>query len=161
MNDMEKEFIKKVNIDKAKNKAKDCISLTIFSILTYIVPLLFGDFDFGLVFELLTLIFIFIARNNMKNYDEDRSKRYTIFAMIPIGWLLIYDFITLIANTSDAIDLTFLWYDFILGDGITILIIIILYAINKDLRKADNPEKYKESTDWFYERLDEKDTEKK
>ena len=81
--------------------------------------------------------------------------------MIPIGWLLIYDFITLIANTSDAIDLTFLWYDFILGDGITILIIIILYAINKDLRKADNPEKYKESTDWFYERLDEKDTEKK
>lgn len=161
MNDMEKEFIKKVNIDKAKNKAKDCISLTIFSILTYIVPLLFGDFDFGLVFELLTLIFIFIARNNMKNYDEDRSKRYTIFAMIPIGWLLIYDFITLIANTSDAIDLTFLWYDFILGDGITILIIIILYAINKDLRKADNPEKYKESTDWFYERLDEKDTKKK
>ena len=35
----------------------------------------------------------------------------------------------------------------------------MLFVINKDLRKADNPEKYKESTDWFYERLDEKDNE--
>lgn len=38
-----------------------------------------------------------------------------------------------------------------------ILDLVILFVINKNLRKADNPEKYKESTDWFYERLDEKD----
>lgn len=157
MNDNEKEFIKKVNIDKAKNKTTACILLTIVSLLTYVVPLLFGDFDFGLVFELLTLIFIFIARNNMTKYDEDRSKRYTILAMIPIGWLLIYDFITILSYISDAIDLAFLGFDFILGEGFTILTMMILFAMNKDLRKADNPEKYKESTDWFYERLDEKD----
>lgn len=31
---------------------------------------------------------------------------------------------------------------------------VILFLINKDLSKADNPEKYKESTDWFYEKYE-------
>lgn len=34
---------------------------------------------------------------------------------------------------------------------------MILFAINKDLSKADNPIKYKESTDWFYEQHEEKE----
>lgn len=157
MNDKEKEFVKNVNIDKAKNKIMACIGLTIISLLSYVVPLMFGNFDFGMVFEILTLVFIFIARHYMSNYDEDRSKRFTIFAMIPIGWLLIYDLITILSYVSNVLDFTFLGLDFVLQEGFTILDLLILLAINKDLRKADNPEKYKESTDWFYERLDEKD----
>lgn len=157
MNDNEKNFIKNVNIDKAKNKTIGCITLTIISLLSYVVPLMFGDFDFGMVFEIFTLVFIFMARNYMTKYDEDRSKRYIILAMIPIGWLLIYDFITIMSYVSDILDFTFLGFDFALQEGFTILDLMILFAINKDLRKADNPEKYKESTDWFYERLDEKD----
>lgn len=157
MNDKEKEFVKNVNIDKAKNKIMACIGLTIISLLSYVVPLMFGNFDFGMVFEILTLVFIFIARHYMSNYDEDRSKRFIIFAMIPIGWLLIYDFITILSYVSNVLDFTFLGLDFVLQEGFTILDLLILLAINKDLRKADNPEKYKESTDWFYERLDEKD----
>ena len=77
--------------------------------------------------------------------------------MIPIGWLLIYDLITILPYVSDILDFTFLGLSFILQEICIILDLIILFAINKDLRKADNPEKYKESTDWFYERLDEKD----
>lgn len=157
MTDNEKEFVKKVNIDKAKNKTVVCIILTIINLCSYVLPLMFGDFDFGMVFEILTLVFIFMARHYMSNYDEDRSKRFTIFAMIPIGWLLIFDLITIMSYVSDVIDFTFLGLDFILQEGFTILDLIILFAINKDLRKADNPEKYKESTDWFYERLDKKD----
>lgn len=157
MNDKEKEFVKNVNIDKAKNKIMACIGLTIISLLSYVVPLMFGNFDFGMVFEILTLVFIFIARHYMSNYDEDRSKRFIIFAMIPIGWLLIYDLITILSYVSNVLDFTFLGLDFVLQEGFTILDLLILLAINKDLRKADNPEKYKESTDWFYERLDEKD----
>jgi hypothetical protein len=157
MNDNEKEFIKKINIDKAINKTVACILLTIISLLTYVAPLMVGDFDFGMVFELFTLIFIFMARNYMAQYDENRSKRYTILAMIPIGWLLIYDFITVMLYVSNVLDFTFGGFDFVLQEGITIIDLIILFAINKDLKKADNPEKYKESTDWFYERLDEKD----
>ena len=156
MTDTEKDFSKKVNIDKAKNKTIGCMVLTIISLFSYIVPLMFGDFDFGMIFEILTLIFIFMARNQMSKYDEDRSKIYTILAMIPIGWLLIYDLITILSYVSDVLDFTFLGLDFVLQGGFTILSLMILFAINKDLRKADNPEKYKESTDWFYERLDEK-----
>ena len=157
MNDKEKEFVKNVNIDKAKNKIMACIGLTIISLLSYVVPLMFGNFDFGMVFEILTLVFIFIARHYMSNYDEDCSKRFIIFAMIPIGWLLIYDFITILSYVSNVLDFTFLGLDFVLQEGFTILDLLILLAINKDLRKADNPEKYKESTDWYYERLDEKE----
>ena len=159
MNDKEKEFIKNVNIDKAKNKTMACIGLTIISLLSYVVPLMFDDFDFGMIFEIFTLVFIFMARHYMSEYDEDRSKRFTIFAMIPIGWLLIYDLITILSYVTDVFDFTFLGLDFVLQEGFTILDLLILFAINKDLRKADNPEKYKESTDWFYERLDEKDNE--
>ena len=120
------------------------------------MPFILGDFDFGMIFEIFTLIFILIARIYMSKYDEDRSKRFIIFAMIPIGWLLIYDLITVLVYVSDVLDFTFLSFDFILQEGFTLLDLLILYAIYKDLRKADNPEKYKESTDWFYERLDEK-----
>ena len=157
MTNKEKEFVKNINIDKAKNKTIPAIVLTNISLLSYVYPLIFGDFDFGIFFEILTLVFIFMARSNMKKYDEDRSKRYTIFAMIPIGWLLIYDFITILSYVSNMLDLTVLGLDFVFKEECIILILLILFAINKDLRKADNPEKYKESTDWFYERLDEKD----
>ncbi len=157
MTDNEKNFVKNVNIDKAKNKTIICIALTIISLLSYVVPFMFGDFDFGIFFEFFTLFFIFMARNNMTKYDEDRSKRYTIFAMIPIGWLLIYDLITILSYVSDMLDFTFLGLDFVLQEGFTILDLLILFAINKDLRKADNPEKYKESTDWFYEKLEKED----
>lgn len=159
MTDKEKQFVKNVNIDKANNKTMACVGLTIISILSYLVPLMFGEFDFGMIFEILTLIFIFMARYYMSIYDVDKSKRYTIFAMIPIGWLLIYDIITILSYISDALDFTFLGVGFVLQEGVTIVDLIILFAINMDLRKADNPEKYKESTDWFYERLDEKEEE--
>lgn len=156
MTDNEREFAKNINVDKAKNKTIGCIVLTIISLLSYVMPFILGDFDFGMIFEIFTLIFILIARIYMSKYDEDRSKRFIIFAMIPIGWLLIYDLITVLVYVSDVLDFTFLSFDFILQEGFTLLDLLILYAIYKDLRKADNPEKYKESTDWFYERLDEK-----
>ena len=71
--------------------------------------------------------------------------------MLPIGWLLIYDLITIISCSSNVFDLTFLGINFLFQELTTILSLVILYLIIKDLRKADNPEKYKESTDWFYE----------
>ena len=93
----------------------------------------------------------------MSIYDEDRSKRFTILSMIPIGWLLIYDLIVTFSNVSDIVELTFLGFDFVFQEGFIILDLVILYLITKDLDKADNPEKYKDSTDWFFERPDEND----
>jgi len=159
MTEKEKEFAKNINVDKANNKTIACITLTTISILSYVLPLLMGDFDFGIVFESITLIFIFIAKYYMSIYDVDRSKRYTILSMIPIGWILIYDFIASLSSVSDIVDLTFLGFDFVFQEGFMILDLVVLYLIIKDLNKADNPEKYKESTDWFFERPDENDGE--
>ncbi len=156
MEDKEKEFIKKVNIDKAKNKTSVSILLMIISILTYVVPLMYGEFDFGIVFEIISLVFLLIARNYMSKYDEIRSKRYVIFSMVAIGWILIYDIMLLCSYIQDIADLALLGYDFYFGEIFSILYFIILIAINKDLSKANDSTKYKESTDWFYEKYEEK-----
>ena len=62
MTNNEVEFSKTTNIDKAKNKIKFCIGLTIISLVSYVKPLIVGDFDFGIVFEIVSLIFVLIAR---------------------------------------------------------------------------------------------------
>ena len=75
-------------------------------------------------------------------------------AMLSIGWLLVYDIVTIVLSAYDFIDLLDLSTGFILQEIFTLLGFSFLFVIYKDLRKADNPEKYKESTDWFYESLD-------
>lgn len=157
MSDEEKEFIKKVNVDKAKNKTIAPILLMVLSLLTYVVPLIYGEFDFGIVFEIISLVFLLVARNYMSKYDESKAKRYIICSMVAIGWILIYDIILLCSSIQDVIDLAFLGYDYFFGEMFSILYLIILFAINRDLSKADNPIKYKESTDWFYEKYEEKE----
>lgn len=154
MKDEEKEFIKKVNVDKANNKTIVPIVLIILSLLTYVIPFILGEFDFGIIFEMASLIFLLIARNYMSKYDEARAKRYIICSMVSIGWILIYDIILFCASAQDIIDVAFLGYDYFFSEILSILYLIMLFAINKDLSKADNPTKYKESTDWFYEKYE-------
>lgn len=157
MTEDEKNFIKKVNIDKAKNKTIAPIILMIISILTYVMPLIFGEFDFGIIFEIASLVFLFIARNYMSKYDEIRSKRYIICSMVSIGWILIFDIMIFISSIQDIVDLALVGYDYFFGEILSILYLMILFAINRDLSKADNPDKYKESTDWFYEKYEDKE----
>lgn len=157
MTDKEKEFIKKINVDKAKNKASASMLLIIISLLTYVIPLIYGEFDFGIIFEIVSLVFLVMAKSYMTKYDDIKAKRYIICSMIAIGWILIYDIILLCATMEDIVDLAFLGYDYFFGEGVTILYVSTLFAINRDLSKADNPERYKESTDWFYEKYEEKE----
>ena len=154
MTDKEREFIREENIDKAKKKTIAPMVFIGISLLTYVMPLMWGEFDFGILFEVASLVFLILARNYMSQYDETRAKRYIICSIVSIGWILIYDIILLCVSIQDAIDVAFLGYDYLLGAFFLILYLIILFAINKDLSKADNPEKYKESTDWFYERYE-------
>ena len=154
MENDEKEFVKKINVDKAKNRTKYAIICFIVSVLSYVMPFIVGEYDFGIVFEIATLICIFIARSHMSIYDEDGSKRYIVIAMLSIGWLLVYDIVTIVLSAYDFIDLLDLSASLILQEIFTLFGFSFLIAIYKDLRKADNPEKFKESTDWFYESLD-------
>ena len=154
MENDEKKFVKKINVDKAKNKTEFAIACFIVSILSYVMPFLVGEYDFGIVFEIATLVCIFIARSRMSIYDEDGSKRYIVIAMLSIGWLLVYDIVTIVLSAYDFIDILDMSVSLILQEIFTLFGFSFLFAIYKDLRKADNPEKFKESTDWFYESLD-------
>ena len=75
MTDEEMEFVRKVNIDKANNKTGIAIVLIVLSMLTYIAPLAFGEFDFGIIFEGISLIFLLIAKMYMSEYKEVSSKK--------------------------------------------------------------------------------------
>jgi Sec-independent protein secretion pathway component TatC len=154
MEKLDKDFIKKVNIDKANNKTIGEIIIIGISIATYIEPLINGIFDFGIIFEVASLIFLLLARKYMSKYDEIKAKRYIICSMLAIGWIIIYDIIFVFSLKNVDADV------YGMGMALTILYLTGLFAINKDLAKAENPEKYKKSTDWFYERSEEENNEK-
>ena len=82
------------------------------SLLTYVMPM-WGEFDFGVSFEVASLVFLILARNYMSQYDETRAKRYIICSIVSIGWILIYDIILLCVSIQDAIDVAFLGYDYL------------------------------------------------
>ena len=155
MNDDEKNFIRKVNIDKARNVSKIAMVLIIISILTYVIPLLMGEFDFGVVFEIISLIFLLISNSFMGKYNETRAKRYLICSMVAIGGILIYDLISLLTSIASGVDIFIAGYAYGGGEFLTIAYLILLFKINNDLANADNPTKYKEKMDWFYEGYDE------
>lgn len=154
MTDEEKNFIKKINIDKAINKTKFTIILIVVSILTYVIPIFLRVLDFGIFFEIISLIFLIISRNYMLKYDEVKAKKYIICSLIPIGWLLIYDFIIFITSMKNLVDVIFLGYNYYWMEILLLLYMMMLLLINKNLSKANDPIKYKESTDWFYESYD-------
>ena len=57
-----KKHIEKVYLEKAINILKICIGILIFDGLTYLIPiLLYKNFDFGLIFEAVSFVFIILA----------------------------------------------------------------------------------------------------
>ena len=146
----EKEFVKKINIDKAINKSNIAIALITISVLTYVVPLIEGNFDFGMIFEVISLVFTLISRLYMSKYNAIKSRTFNICSIFSVGWILIYDIMIFLSSTDSLFYIDYYdWFEIF-----TIGYMVILFLINKDLSKADNPEKYKESTDWFYEKYE-------
>ena len=150
MEEKGKEFVKKINIDKAINKSNIAIALITISVLTYVVPLIEGNFDFGMIFEVISLVFTLISRLYMSKYNAIKSRTFNICSIFSVGWILIYDIMIFLSSTDSLFYIDYYdWFEIF-----TIGYMVILFLINKDLSKADNPEKYKESTDWFYERYE-------
>ena len=151
MVDNKEDFIKNVNIDKAKNQTNLPILLMNISILTYVIPLFWGEFDFGIIFEIASLVTLLIARNFMSSYNEIWSKRFVKCSILLIVWILIYDILFLFSYIESIYDLFIISYIYIFREMILVLYVIMLLRVNKSLSKADNPLKYRENTDWFYE----------
>ena len=154
MIDKEEEFVKNVNIDKAKNQTNLPILLISISILTYVIPLFWGEFDFGIIFEIASLVILLIARNFMSSYNEIWSKRFVVCTIFLIVWILVYDILFLFSYMESIYDLFIISYIYIFREMILILYVIMLFRVNRSLSKADNPAKYEESTDWFYEQYE-------
>ena len=141
----------KVNIDKALIKSKPAIIIMVFNLLSYIYLFMFGNFDFGFIFELASLLFLLIARKDMEEYNLSKSKRKIIISIFLIIALLIYDVGILIINAVGITDLIILIVKYLFIQVLILCYLLILIGIMKDLNKAENSEKYKENTDWFYE----------
>ena len=72
--------------------------------------------------------------------------------------ILIYDFFSFIYYAEDAFSYIKYGYYYYIGEFLLFSYIISLFRVIKNLLKADDPEKYKETTDWFYEDEDDKNT---
>ena len=49
-----KDHIEKINSEKAVNILKICVVIFILSFITYAIALFFNNFDFGLIFEIIS-----------------------------------------------------------------------------------------------------------
>ena len=66
----------------------------------------------------------------------------------------IIDAIMLISSVTKIEDAILLSYSYFFGEWLLITYVMSLFVVNRKLAKADNPIKYKESTDWFYEQYE-------
>ena len=158
-----RKHIRETYSDKALNILKICGGLMIFSLISYFIALLYNSFDFGLVFELIAFVFIVLAYSQISQDNIKSGKRNIIIAMIPIGWLIIYDLIDLIVNIGDvipvvidyylSIDQFFYYIEPYLFDVILVVTIILLYKAFSSLSRADNSKPAENYVDSFYDKL--------
>ena len=76
--------IKKVYTEKTINLLKIYIGVAIISGVSYLIGLLYGLFDFGIIFEIISVICVYISIKNLSNNNLGIGKKYIIIAMIPI-----------------------------------------------------------------------------
>lgn len=158
-----KAHIKEIYLERATKLLKISIGVFIFSFITYFIPLLYGAFDFGLIFEILSFVFLLLAFFKLKSKDTKTAKTHLIIAMIPVGWLIIYDFINLLANLPEVMTEVFYYYanlDFLfyhlapyLVDVVLIANLILLYLSFSSIKKADGEIKPQNLTEEFYDKL--------
>lgn len=148
-NEENKMHIKKVYKEKITNLLKLCIGIMIFSFITYVIGIFtYGQFDFGLIFEIISFIFIIIAYRKIKQNDYEAIKKSAIIAMIPLGWLVIYDFIGLLVNIDEVFfqvvryyitwDKYFYYLLPYLVDVVLITLLILLYKVIMASKKIEN-----------------------
>ena len=163
-NSENKKHIEEVYLDKALNSLKICIGILIFSSITYLIGFfVFHSFDFGLIFEIISFIFIIFSYNKIEKKDFNAGKRNCIIAMIPIGWLIIYDFINLVANIGEVLgeiinyftsfDQYFYYLTPYLLDVTLVVNIVLLYRTYASLNRADGTTKSENYVDTFYDNL--------
>ena len=163
----QEKHLKRTYIDKTRNLLRICIAFLFISIVSYIIPYLIGEsyFDFGIIFEIISFIFIYLALDSIHKNDFKLIKKNIIISMIPIGWLFIYDFIFLITDPSKIIELFMMYiypsfnifyliyFSFYVIDLTYIAIILLQYKSYKSVCKASGEEKETDFAQDFYDKL--------
>ena len=157
------EHIQEVYIDQAIFFLKFYIGISLFSIITYLIALEYNAFDFGFIFEVISFVFVILSMDKLKKHKLQSAKKCIIIAMIPIGWLIIYDFINLLANLDEVmanvIEYYTTWDRYFyslrpyLVDVTLIVLIVLLYKSYSSVNKADGTTVSDSYTDTFYNKL--------
>lgn len=157
------EHIQEVYIDQAIFFLKFYIGISLFSIITYLIALEYNAFDFGFIFEVISFVFVILSMDKLKKHKLQSAKKCIIIAMIPIGWLIIYDFINLLANLDEVmanvIEYYTTWDRYFyslrpyLVDVTLIVLIVLLYKSYSSVNKADGTTVSDSYVDTFYNKL--------
>ncbi len=158
-----KAHIQEIYVDKAIRLLKFCIGIFVYDGLTYLIALFYNAFDFGLIFEIISFIFVLISIDRLSLRKLSSAKKSIIITMIPIGWLIIYDFINLIANSGEVVgevihyytslDHFFYYLSPYLVDVTLIALIVLLYKSYSSVNKADGTTVSNDYKDTFYDKL--------
>lgn len=158
-----KAHIQEAYIDKSIFFLKVCLGIILFSIIIYLIGLEHDAFDCGFVFEVISLVFVILSINKLKKHQLPSAKKCIVIAMIPIGWLIIYDFINLLANINEVMENVIEYYTTwdiyfyslrpYLVDVTLIILIVLLYKSYSSVNKADVSTASDSYTDRFYNKL--------
>ncbi len=170
--DENQKHTQEVYIDKALFFLKICIGIFAFDGITYLIPFFynaigFGNenaFDFGLIFEVISFVFLLISIDRLKSNALQSCKKSIIIAMIPLGWLIIYDFISLLANFGEVagevisyyigLDKYFYFLSPYLVDITLVALVLLLFKSYSSISKADGTTASIDNyTDTFYKKL--------
>ena len=158
-----KAHIQEVYVDKSIFFLKFCIGIFLFSVITYLIALEYNAFDFGFIFEVISLVFVILSIDKLKKQKLQSAKKCIVIAMIPIGWLIIYDFINLLANLNEVMTNVIEYYTTwdryfyslrpYLVDVTLIVLIVLLYKSYSSVNKADGTTVSDSYADTFYNKL--------
>ncbi|MBR4110637.1 MAG: hypothetical protein IKK43_02965 [Clostridia bacterium] len=134
-----KEFI----INNIKFRLYIVVAIIIFSLITYIQALVvYEEFDFGSILELLTLIFTIISIRMISKEKVPETKMITFAAILPEVALITFDIINCFVLKNGFFDIRMNFFTIILP-------IIFLLDIYRFLKKIDALEE-KLQKDIFY-----------
>ena len=150
---MDNNRIKQVYSDQAYNLLNLLKVFLIIDLLTYVIPIfVFKEFDFGVIFSLISFIFVVLAYDNV-THDLKSSKIRIMISIIPMAWIIIYDLIDMLLNADSFILVYSFTYagDYLkLAFLLEILILVLQIRTYIALSKSLGEKQFIDPTEEFY-----------
>lgn len=159
----QEEHIEKTYKEKADNNIKICLIICTLSMITYIIPIFLENFDFGIIFEVLAVIFIILGKIQLGKDNYNNAKQFIALAMIPVLSMILYDLVELITHWEEVlytvgeyfITMSGMFFSIepYLFDPFLVIIFVLLLKIYESISRADGTDKTNDVQKNFYDRL--------